>query len=228
LRDLRHQQAVAFPDLEDFLVDLDLAGKRPKTLYGYTREIAPLLRAHPGKRFDEFTPDDVKQELHRKPRASRHITRSIYNVWFTWGVEEDRLDKSPMGKVPRIKAPHARPKNIFTEAERDLLEASPSPDGQLWVLLFGAGLRRGEARHLQRRHIDLDRARLMVVDGKGGKDRVVGLPRVVMQAVADLDLLERLAPQDHLWYRPRYPVGDKRRRTDPVGDTTFEQEDKKI
>jgi integrase len=34
--------------------------------------------------------------------------------------------------------------------------------------------------------------------------------------------LERLEPTDYLWFRRRYPVGDKRRRTDPIGDTTFE------
>jgi integrase len=34
--------------------------------------------------------------------------------------------------------------------------------------------------------------------------------------------MERLGPHDHLWYRGRYQPGDRRRRTDPIGDTTFE------
>jgi integrase len=222
VRDCRHLKAVAADDLADWLVYLDVDNKSAKTLYGYAREIAPLLRAHPGKRLDEFTHLDVMEEIRQKPPRSRHITRSIYSSWFTWALEQERVERNPMLKVPKIRSPKERPKDIFTDTERACLEGLPAPDGPLWTILFGAGLRRGEACRLRRGNIDLERARIAVIAGKGDKDRTIGIPRVVIQAVADLDLFERLAAAEHLWYRRRFRVGDHRRRNDPIGSSTFD------
>jgi len=41
MRDLRHEAAAAFTDLNDWLAWLDGESKRPKTIYGYMRVIAP-------------------------------------------------------------------------------------------------------------------------------------------------------------------------------------------
>lgn len=119
-----------------------------------------------------------------------------------------------------MRQPKSRPKDIFSEAEIALLEGLPTPDGQLFTLLFGSGLRRGEARHLRRDHINLNRARLIVYGGKGGKDRIIPLRPSVLAAIADLDLFERLSPEDYLWYTMR---GPHRYRRTPMGDTTFER-----
>jgi integrase len=222
VRDLRHEQAAAAPQLADWIVYLELAGKRSQTLYVYIRAIAPLLRAHPDKRFDEFTHLDVNDQLRLVGPRSRHISRSIYNGWFKWGVEQELLVRSPMAKVPKMRQPKERPSDIFTEAERAQLEALPVPDGVLWGLLFGTGLRRGEARRLRRGNIDIDRARLMVINGKGGKDREIGIPSSLIPMIADLDLFEPMGPQEHLWYLRGYQPGDYRRRRDPIGSTTFQ------
>ena len=221
LRDLRHMEARAASDLADWLVHLDLEGKADRTLYAYTRQIAPLLRAHPDKTIAEFTHTDVNDRLRLIPERSRHITRSIYNKFFEWAELDERIDRSPMNRVPKMRQPRRRPKDIFSEEEAALLEGLPSPDGQLWTILFGSGLRRGEARHLRREHVDLNRARLIVYAGKGDKDRIIPLPTSVLAAVADLDLLEQLHKQAHLWYK-RDGGGRRRQRITPIGDTTFE------
>ncbi len=219
LRDLRHMEARAASDLADWLVHLDLEGKADRTIYGYMRAVAPLLRANPDKTIGEFDTADINAELRLVPSRSRHISRSIYNRFFEWAEFQDRIERNPMHKVPRMRHPHRRPKDIFSEAEIALLEDLPAPDGQLWTILFGSGIRRGEARRLRRDHIDLNRERLIVYQGKGDKDRIVPVPVAVLAAVADLDLLEQLEPGDHLWYTRR---GQRRRRRDPIADTTFE------
>ncbi len=220
LRDLRHMEARAAGDLADWLVHLDLEGKAGRTLYGYQRTVAPLLRRHPRKTIAEFTHTDVNDELRLVPARSRHINRSVYNRFFEWAVFDERIDRSPMGRVPKMREGRRRPKDIFSAAEIALLEGLPIPDGPLWTVLFSAGLRRGEARHLQRSHINLSREHLTVYHGKGDKDRIVGLPLKARIAVADLDLLEQLSPADHLWYTKS---GRYRRRRDPVSDTTFDR-----
>jgi integrase len=220
LRDLRHMEARAASDLADWLVHLELEGKADRTLYEYVRKLAPLLREFPDKATSEFTPADVSLILTRTPKRSRAQVRSIINRFFVWAEMHDRTVRSPMGKVAVIKHPERRTRDIFTVAEVALLEALPTPDGQLFAILFGTGIRKAEARRLQRGDIDLDRRRLVVRQGKGGKDRIVALTPSAIQAVADLDLLEGLTRDEYLWYS--HPGGGTVvSRRWPIGCTTY-------
>lgn len=221
MRDVRHLAARAAPTLADWLAFLTVAGKAEGTLYTYTREVAPLLRRHPDLTIEEFTADHINHELALKPERSRYITRSIYNGFFQWAEDQERIARNPMrGGVPKMRQPKRRPKDIFSEEEIALLENTR--DGHLWTILFRTGLRRAEARNLRREHISLDRARLVVYHGKGDKDRIVGLPLTVLRAVADLDLTEGLRRDDYLWYS-RPGGGRHKSRRAPIGDTTFER-----
>jgi integrase len=222
VRDVRHQQARAAGDLNDWLTRLQLEGKADKTLYAYHREIARLLRAYPDHELGDFTAADIETVLAQVGPRSRHISRSIYNQWFEWATVADRIEKTPMGKVTKIKHPPRRERDIFTLAEVAQLEALPAPDGQLFAILFGSGLRRAEARRLRRRHVDLARRRLTVHEGKGGKDGVVALMPAALQAVDDLDLLEGLTENDHFW-ATRPGGGSRVDRWQPIGDTTFDR-----
>lgn len=221
MRDVRHLAARAAPDLADWLAYLHVDGKADRTLYSYTREVALLLREHPDTPMEEFTADQITRTLALKPAQSRYITRSIFNSFFQWAEDQERIVRNPMrGRVPRMRPPKRRPRDIFSEEEIALLEGTA--DGRLWTILFGTGLRRGEARRLRRDHISLDRARLIVYHGKGDKDRIIPLPPVVLKAVADLDLTEGLSGWDHLWYS-RPGGGRLRARRAPISDTTFER-----
>jgi integrase len=221
LRDLRHMQAAAAQDLTDWLVFLDLEGKRDRTLYAYHRELARLLRAYPEHELGDFSDDDINAVLRTIPPRSRHISRSIYSKFFEWAMLKKRIAVSPMFAVPKIKSPPRRSTGIFTLEEVAALQALPPPDGGLFAIMFGTGIRRAEARRLRREHIDLPRRRLRVVDGKGGKDRDVALTPAALQAVVDLTITEGLDPGDHLW-GSRPGGGDVVARRWPVGDTTFE------
>lgn len=222
VRDLRHQAARAASDLADWLEYLTVAGKRGQTLYTYTRQIAPLLRAHPDLDVSEFTAAHINTLLTDKPVQSRHYTRGIYARWFNWLVDEERIEKNPMRRVPQMRKPPRRPRDIFTDAEVALLEALPVPDGPLLTLMFTTGMRKAECRYLRLEHIHLERARLIVVGGKGGKDRIIPLPDTALRAVVDLETLEGIKPTDHLWYST-YGGGRYRRRRDPIASSTFDR-----
>jgi integrase len=174
LRDLRHMDARAAGDLADWLVHLELEGKADRTLYGYTRYIAGLLRTYPDTAIDGFTHTDLNEFLRLTPRDSRHIVRSVLNGFFDWARLDDRIDKNPVDRVPKMRNPKRRQKDIFSEVEIELLESLPPPDGQLWTLLFGSGLRRGEARRLRWGHISLEdfaRAWLAMLPAAGHHNR---------------------------------------------------------
>lgn len=220
IRDLRHMSARAAGDLADWLVYLELEGKADRTLYAYVRTLAALLREFPDRALAEFTAADVNYVLSVTPKRSRHIVRSIFNQFFLWAEVEGRVDRTPMVRVARVKHPDHRTRDIFSLVEVATLEALPSPHGNLFAILFGSGIRKAEARNLTRENIDLDRRRLIVRRGKGGKDRVVAMLPSALQAVADLDLTEGLRREDYLWHT--HPGGGQFvSRRWPMGDTTF-------
>jgi len=218
-RDVRHHTAAAYPMLAAWLDWLDLRNKRPRTIHNYERCAAVLLREYPTVPFDEFTGEQVNRALRKVPPRSRYISRSVYNQWFEWGERHHHIDRSrtPMLEVPEMTAGPRRPTGLFSEAEVALLIGLPVQDGALFALLFGALLRREDAIKLKRSHIDLDRLRVMVYDGKGGKDAVIPITPQTAAAVADLDLLLRLDPDDHLWYRGKL----NRSRKTGIGHSEF-------
>jgi integrase len=220
LSDLRHLGARAASDLADWLAFLEVEGKADRTLYAYLRSVARLLNDYPELAFDEFTDSHIERHLVTIPRQSRHITRSIIGQWFKWGKKKRRLTDNPMDMVADVKPPHHRPRDIFTPAEVAALTGLPSPDGALFELLFGSGLRRAEARHCQLENVDQERHKLTILNGKGGKDAIQPLLSGAVIAVNDLALLEGLNHGDYLWYSK--PGGGHRiDRSRPIGDSTF-------
>ena len=91
----------------------------------------------------------------------------------------------------------------MSEAAALSLCATPElRDRALMLILFGAGIRDGEARQLRLRDVDLE-ARTLHVKWKGRKDRLIPLPHRVVHAVAELAVLDGLEGEDHLWYRQK-------------------------
>ena len=90
-------------------------------------------------------------------------------------------------ELPRIDSVRARrPKRVPTvlspDEVRRLLEAVQGGDGVFRLmagLMYGAGLRREECCRVRVHDLDLDRQQVVIRHGKGGKDRVVMLPRAL-------------------------------------------------
>ena len=126
--------------------------------------------------------------------------------------------RNPLDLVPKQKRNPRRHIETFTDAELALLAGLPSPDGPLFSIMFGTGLRKGECRRLQARHVNLERGRLIVHQGKGGKDRVVPL-RNLTRVLAEWFLLDGIRPDDFLWYTR--PGGGRISRSKPAGEGSF-------
>lgn len=214
-REQRHKQAVAYPEMQAWLTAIELDGLAPRTRLDYTRTVAALLVAHREKDACDFTHLDLNGFLASFPAGSRRKVRAHLNSFFGWLVSEELIDRNPMKKVrrPRVKGQQAP--DIFTDPE----VAAMCADRRL-ALMLHTGLRKGECRRLLRRHVNLDTGELRVVAGKGGKDRVVPLNHTALAAVADIDLLERPNPDDHLWFT-KPGGGDVVQRSRPVGEASF-------
>lgn len=218
----RNRSARAAPDVAGWLERLTLEGKRPRTVSAYAQTADRLLELYPNTTLGELTPADLDALLRTYATASRHIRRSHLSSLFKYAHLTRLIQEDPMPRVAQIKRPKRKQKPAFTVVEKELLMGLPSPDGPLWATLFLSGIRLGEAISLQGRHVVLDQepdgavtGRLLVKDGKGGKDRVVHM-RKLASILNDYKLLEAVGDTDYLWYRRKYPW-----RKEPLSTSAF-------
>jgi len=66
-------------------------------------------------------------------------------------------------------------------------------------LLLGSGLRRAEALALRPKHLNMVDGMLTVIDGKGGKDRVVPIDRVLIRDLLEYAEHYRIGMDDRLF-----------------------------
>jgi integron integrase len=95
--------------------------------------------------------------------------------------------------------PTRRIPSVLTAAEvQRVLDLMDGELGLVARLLYGTGMRRNEALSLRVKDLDFDRRVIVVRNGKGGKDRVVMLPRSLEQLLRD-----QLARSHRLWAADR-------------------------
>jgi integron integrase len=81
---------------------------------------------------------------------------------------------------------HRRPPTILSHAEvRELLGHLPKPWNLAAQLMYGAGLRVSEAMGLRIKDLDFDHHTIQIHDAKGGKHRLVPLPRTLRETLTE-------------------------------------------
>lgn len=176
----------------------------PHTLAAYGRDLADFLEfmvMHAGGPLTLSTLEGLRLAdfrswlAHRAGRglARASTARALSTLRGFFGRLERRglVHNPALGVVRTPKLPRSLPKAL-TEAEAlKALEAAAGMAGEPWIakrdaailtLLYGAGLRIGEALALSRREAPAGLA--LRVTGKGNKQRVVPLLPVVVDAVA--------------------------------------------
>lgn len=83
----------------------------------------------------------------------------------------------------RAKASKHVPMVLSREEVRAVFSHLRGERGLIIKLLYGSGLRLGEALSLRVKDVDLDRLQITVRDGKGAKDRVTTLPASLVPAL---------------------------------------------
>ena len=97
--------------------------------------------------------------------------------------------KVAVGKIEGVRArrPEHLRKALTVEETRSLLGAMEDVGGYptrlVALLLYGAGLRVTEPLELRRKDVDVPGRRLFIRGAKGAKDRVVELPRTLVEAM---------------------------------------------
>ncbi len=126
----------------------------------------------------------------RRRHAPATVARRIAAVrsCFAWMQRTGRLDTDPAARLQLPKVPRRAPR-FFDVDEAAAIVEHPTQDGwallrnrALLELLYGAGLRVGEAQALGTEAVDLAQ-RLVRVRGKGGKERIVPFGPPAAEAV---------------------------------------------
>jgi integrase/recombinase XerD len=222
LKDKTYRRARLGPDVAAFLAWFELGGASPISVDNYERALAVLCRMYPATPIAEVTDAQLAQVFKRFPARSRRVRVAPYRTFFKWARQTRRVTENPMELLPLIRRQPRRRPDVFTDAEVDALLSLEIHDAAPLALLFDAGLRRAEAQRIQMRHCLPGSATVKVIGGKGGKDRVVPMSQRLQTLLADLELLECVAPKEHVFYRVyANAVTSKRLRDKPIGEGTF-------
>lgn len=222
MKDKSYEHTALGPAVVAWLGWMELGGTMPRTLDQYERDLSRLALAYPAKALGDLTDSDISHVIRSWGPKSRRVRMAAISSFFRWARRTRRIDSNPMEFLPSIKRGAQPYIETFTAAECEALVSLPEPDGALAMILLDAGLRKSEARHLQVRHAQPETGRLIVIEGKGGKDRVIPMTGRLKQALATLYTLDGLGRDDYLWY-DRPGGGPHIRRRWPIGDGSFDR-----
>jgi site-specific recombinase XerD len=170
--------------------------------------------------------DPLTGATKRRAQSSLATYATAMRAFFSWCVETEKLYRSPMARVKRPKTPLRVPKAMGAEQCRRLLDAattSRASERDTLMLLMGLtmGMRLSEIAAVRSGDLHPSAAaptHLRII-GKGNKERLVPVPKVVRDAltawlpVREAQLVRRGATAETLFI-------SQRRRADGTMDAT--------
>ena len=171
-----------------FLAHKRALGRRYDVEEKQLRLVDRFLVAHQLTQLTHLTPELFERFLADRPRQRPRSYNQLLGVLrrlFDWLVSQQILPRSPLEARPRRATAQRIPYLFEASQARRLLElAGRLPDRPkaplrgptyrtIFALLYGLGLRVGEASRLQRADVDLERNLLIIRDTKFGKSRLV-------------------------------------------------------
>lgn len=187
---------VALDELLDRFVDAMWLehGLARNTLESYRRDVRQFAVSIQPKGLLDVRRTDVSDYLHRrflKQCNARSTIRHLSSLrrFYTWMVRESLLAENPMLGLDTPRVSRHLPKS-FSEADVEALlaategeDALARRDKALLEVLYATGLRVSELVGLRLRQLNRD-AGVVQVMGKGGKERLVPLGEMALQALS--------------------------------------------
>jgi integrase/recombinase XerD len=176
--------------IENFLEMLSAErGARPNTLEAYARDLDDA-REHIRGGLGAASADKVEAYVaglakRRMSPATMRRRISALKQFYRFLLQENVRGDDPTTRLDPPKRARALPKTLSSDEIARLIEAAETPrDRALFELLYGAGLRVSELVSLPLRAAKAGQPH-MIVEGKGGKERLVALGRPALAALAE-------------------------------------------
>ena len=223
LRDKTYQSTRLGRDIVDFLAWCELGGMSRKTLVNYEPDLARGALMFPDKTIGEITGGDLLHIARSFPPKSRRVRMSTWRSFYKWARRTRRVTVNPTDELPDIKRNPQPVIRVFTDPETEALLSLPVIDAAPLAVLLEAGLRKAEASRLRMQDCMPESGQVLVLNGKGGRDRIVPMSTRLSHLLNELLMLERLSPRDHVFYavKANQFEGRKILRSKPVGEATF-------
>ena len=185
--------------LERTKEELKLAGYSPRTVSTYYGAARRFLH-HAGRSSNQLTHADVRRYMLHLTEAKYSSSTINQHHFAIRLLFRDVLKKEAWRMEMRL---HKRPKRVPVVLAREevdmLFEAATDFRYQtIWMTLYSSGLRLSEAARLRVTDIDSKAMRILVRDGKGGKDRYTVLSPSLLEQLRDYYRAYR--PIDWLFY----------------------------
>jgi len=158
--------------------------------------VAYILPKHPR----EVTEQEIRTYLLHLFEEREFAVSSVNQVFNALRLLYVELYRMPftIGSVPRPAREKKLPDVLSVEEVRDILRSVRNPKHRLLLMvMYGSGLRVGEAVSLKVENIDWDRNMIHIRSGKGKKDRYTVLSEVVRGALEEYCRLFR--PSEYIF-----------------------------
>jgi integrase/recombinase XerD len=209
-------------DIADFLAWMDLGGASPKTLLNYEADLARGAMMFPEATLTTLTDGEMLQISRAFPPASRRVRSASWRSFYKWAVRSRKVTVNPCDALPTMRSKPPAIPTVFSETEVEALLSLELRDAACMAILFDTGLRRAEACNLRLRDCLPETGQLLVLQGKGGRDRIVPMTDRLMAKLSDLILLDAVDRDDFMFYteiandQVRYV-----RRQKPMGEASW-------
>lgn len=223
LRDKSYQSTRLGRDIVDFLAWCELGGMSPKTLVNYEPDLARGALMFPDKGVEDITGGDLLHIARQFPPKSRRVRMSTWRSFYKWARRTRRVTVNPCDELPDIRKNPQPVIHVFNDTEIEALLSLPVIDAAPLSVLLEAGLRKAEASALRLQDALPESGQVIVLNGKGGRDRIVPMSARLSHLLNELVLFERVNPRDHIFYAVKGNQTAHRKilRDKPVGEATF-------
>ncbi|MBU4085986.1 MAG: tyrosine-type recombinase/integrase [Nanoarchaeota archaeon] len=174
-------------------------GYSERTIKTYQMCIKKFLNSC-GKELGVVGRKDVIEFLQSlKEKGASGSTLNVYHMAVRFLIE-DILDKRIKLNIKYSRRPEKLPRVLTKEEIRKLIGKICNWKHRLMIeLMYGAGLRVSEVINLRVKDLKIDKNFGFVRSGKGNKDRMFILPRIVSEKIKNLIEIEKLAENDFLF-----------------------------
>lgn len=164
----------------------------PRTIETYQKCVEVFLRKT-NKSLDKISKKDVRLFLeHLSEKNLAGNTMNVYHMAIRF-LFENVLEKRMWIDIKYSKTPKRLPEVLTKEEVRKLLNAISNWKHRLMIeFLYGSGLRVSELINMKIKDLELDKNYGYVRNGKGGKDRLITLPKIVKEKIKNLIEMEKL------------------------------------
>ncbi len=198
-------------------------GASPATEKAYLQTLERLVahQATNGRTLETVTRLDLRGFLFLVGRGRKAVTvarhASAIRAFYRWMRKTDRLPVDPAADLGRPKVGRTLPRTATVDEMTHVLDAAedeaPARDMALIELMYGAGLRVGEAAALAIGDVDLIDGVVRVRRGKGGKERRVPMGGAAVAAIRAWIAERPMADHDRLFTNRRGgPLTDRSMR----------------